>query len=272
MSTEVGHHGKVVESTSLGGRRWTCCGKPEATADCSVDARPRASRATNEGGELVWDRCEARGCWQRTLVHPSSRPAKVYCGPSCAAAGAADAALYERGARLRHLRTCPGCAGSGVEDNTRWGADLQLCTWYPTAEPDTYERGVRCGCQEHLMNAKFERGVEVVELDEHGGKHGFERCGSIRPSILLSPTEADTVERLLNDPPEPTPALRAAMASCWVPPPGWYCTRGSGHEGPCAAWPDTKQVGQLAREFLGIAAISLASFAAGFYTVWCFLR
>lgn len=26
-------------------------------------------------------------------------------------------------------------------------------------------------------------------------------------------------------------------SGCSVPPEGWYCTRNSGHEGPCAAWP-----------------------------------
>ena len=244
MSTEVKHHGQVVDST-LGGRRWSCCGKPEATAGCAVDARPRAARAKSEGGELVWERCEARGCWQRTLVHPSSRPAKVYCGPSCAAAGAADAALYERGARLRHLRACPGCAGSGVEDNARWGADLQLCPWYPTAEPDTYERGVRCGCQEYLMNAKFERGVEVVELDEHGGKHGFYRCPPVEP----------LAERQL------------IAAPCTIPPAGWYCTRGAGHDGPCAAWPENGSLSDLdasvALGFVhGLVAIAIAMLVA----------
>jgi hypothetical protein len=25
---------------------------------------------------------------------------------------------------------------------------------------------------------------------------------------------------------------------CTIPPPGWRCTRGRGHDGPCAAWPD----------------------------------
>lgn len=25
---------------------------------------------------------------------------------------------------------------------------------------------------------------------------------------------------------------------CFIPPPGWYCTRKNGHEGPCAAKPD----------------------------------
>jgi hypothetical protein len=24
---------------------------------------------------------------------------------------------------------------------------------------------------------------------------------------------------------------------CKLPPRGWYCTRGAGHDGPCAAWP-----------------------------------
>lgn len=26
------------------------------------------------------------------------------------------------------------------------------------------------------------------------------------------------------------------MKPCRVPPPNWYCTRGAGHDGPCAAW------------------------------------
>lgn len=28
-----------------------------------------------------------------------------------------------------------------------------------------------------------------------------------------------------------------ARKRCPVPPPGWFCTRDAGHEGPCAAWP-----------------------------------
>lgn len=27
------------------------------------------------------------------------------------------------------------------------------------------------------------------------------------------------------------------MNPCKLPPPGWYCTREGGHDGPCAAWP-----------------------------------
>lgn len=29
----------------------------------------------------------------------------------------------------------------------------------------------------------------------------------------------------------------AAGPECQTPPPGWRCTRGAGHDGPCAAWP-----------------------------------
>jgi hypothetical protein len=29
-----------------------------------------------------------------------------------------------------------------------------------------------------------------------------------------------------------TPRL---LSGCPIPPPGWFCTRGAGHEGPCAA-------------------------------------
>ena len=32
---------------------------------------------------------------------------------------------------------------------------------------------------------------------------------------------------------------------CTIPPPGWYCTRGAGHEGPCAAWPDGVTIGYI---------------------------
>ena len=27
-------------------------------------------------------------------------------------------------------------------------------------------------------------------------------------------------------------------ATCQIPPPGWYCTREAGHDGPCAALPN----------------------------------
>ncbi len=30
---------------------------------------------------------------------------------------------------------------------------------------------------------------------------------------------------------------RVEASPCDKPPPGWRCTRGLGHEGPCAAWP-----------------------------------
>jgi hypothetical protein len=29
--------------------------------------------------------------------------------------------------------------------------------------------------------------------------------------------------------------MKQIMSACKVPPEGWYCTRGHGHEGPCAA-------------------------------------
>lgn len=37
--------------------------------------------------------------------------------------------------------------------------------------------------------------------------------------------------------PEDAPSL---VGPCDLPPHGWYCTRGKGHEGPCAAHPDNK--------------------------------
>jgi hypothetical protein len=32
------------------------------------------------------------------------------------------------------------------------------------------------------------------------------------------------------------------LSTCAVPPPGWYCTRVAGHDGPCAAWPQNTEV------------------------------
>jgi hypothetical protein len=34
------------------------------------------------------------------------------------------------------------------------------------------------------------------------------------------------------------PNPRFAEEECRVPPPGWYCTRTPGHDGPCAALPN----------------------------------
>jgi hypothetical protein len=39
------------------------------------------------------------------------------------------------------------------------------------------------------------------------------------------------------------PHARRADPACDVPPPGWFCTRAKGHEGPCAAIP-TREGGE----------------------------
>lgn len=39
------------------------------------------------------------------------------------------------------------------------------------------------------------------------------------------------IERKLGKPVDGAP-------QCPVPPPGWYCTRTPGHDGPCAAYPE----------------------------------
>lgn len=41
---------------------------------------------------------------------------------------------------------------------------------------------------------------------------------------------------------------------CTFPPEGWYCTRGAGHPGPCAAHPTDQVVYQMALEQWGYAA------------------
>jgi hypothetical protein len=35
--------------------------------------------------------------------------------------------------------------------------------------------------------------------------------------------------------------LYAPGPRCELPPSGWTCTRGAGHDGPCAAWPTKRR-------------------------------
>ncbi len=39
---------------------------------------------------------------------------------------------------------------------------------------------------------------------------------------------------------------RDRLLSCTMPPPGWWCSRAPGHEGPCAARPDGEAIWQAA--------------------------
>lgn len=41
---------------------------------------------------------------------------------------------------------------------------------------------------------------------------------------------------------KPEPRDPARWQSCRVPPPGWWCSRPAGHEGPCAARPDCQTI------------------------------
>jgi hypothetical protein len=41
---------------------------------------------------------------------------------------------------------------------------------------------------------------------------------------------------------------------CMVPPPGWWCPRQPGHDGPCAAQPEDE--GALARALLGLGGVT----------------
>lgn len=57
--------------------------------------------------------------------------------------------------------------------------------------------------------------------------------GTGRFIVVGTPAE---IERLLEVAPKAT-VDQVAHAVCTLPPPGWYCTRERGHEGPCAAHP-----------------------------------
>jgi hypothetical protein len=48
------------------------------------------------------------------------------------------------------------------------------------------------------------------------------------------------LEKLIKREPKPVRhkmTFQDVNAKCQVAPKGWVCTRKSGHEGPCAAWP-----------------------------------
>lgn len=45
---------------------------------------------------------------------------------------------------------------------------------------------------------------------------------------------------------------------CEYPPPGWFCTREPGHEGPCAAWPASEMAGRV-REFTRSDVVELVA-------------
>jgi hypothetical protein len=50
---------------------------------------------------------------------------------------------------------------------------------------------------------------------------------------------AENVVTILGEIARSMEKVQAAHAVCTLPPPGWYCTRARGHDGPCAAHPAT---------------------------------
>lgn len=88
--------------------------------------RQDAARAARPRTKLV--PCAAN-CGYKVAVsvdHPNDE--KAY-HPRCLVVDAEENTLYAQGMMLGHRRRCPGCCGSGVEDSSRWGGDLHLCTW-----------------------------------------------------------------------------------------------------------------------------------------------
>lgn len=74
----------------------------------------------------------------------------------------------------------------------------------------------------------------------HGGPHV---CGEWKwetPSSCADadePTSLDESFEALRDYDGPPDLPGVDRPPCPLPPVGWHCTRGMGHEGPCAAWP-----------------------------------
>lgn len=67
-------------------------------------------------------------------------------------------------------------------------------------------------------------------------------CGAHLLSGLFGPRQADVTARvaeLNEEAPEEFEGqeFQPPPSNCQVPPPGWYCSRVPGHDGPCAARP-----------------------------------
>lgn len=54
------------------------------------------------------------------------------------------------------------------------------------------------------------------------------------------PTKGGLEADIANGRAEEIRMLRAVLKECQIPPDGWYCTRGHGHDGPCAAYEECK--------------------------------
>lgn len=145
--------------------------------------------------------CCGTGCNKLVEVPVGSRR-MAYCSRQCRDKHAAEGGLYLQGLELDHRPSCPGCGGSGVEDNDRWGGGLALCSW---PRPDWARR---CACGEHLMKFDLDddaRVGRVIELDQNGHRHSYMGC----PDTPCRSWSAD-----------------------------WRCTRGVHLEGPCALVPN----------------------------------
>lgn len=75
--------------------------------------------------------------------------------------------------------------------------------------------------------------VKTLDQNETACNATFEfvdiaAIGEYRPVVCCN---TRLVEKVV-----PSPALLLSP-NCDRPPAGWYCTRESGHDGPCAAWP-----------------------------------
>lgn len=64
------------------------------------------------------------------------------------------------------------------------------------SEPIDIFRVRRCACGSHIMNAPRPRpGGWVMELDEHGGKHGYDGCPPDHDGPFHGPPRASNGRR-----------------------------------------------------------------------------
>jgi hypothetical protein len=77
------------------------------------------------------------------------------------------------------------------------------------------------------------RAADVVPMAKRLGEAIADVIDAPEPGQPLPRAAQDHIRRQIDE----ATSHKVPAQTCGKPPPGWYCTRELGHEGPCAAWP-----------------------------------
>lgn len=99
----------------------------------------------------------------------------------------------------------------------------------PVSQSETVGTAMRCIHGVNLLESYAKCDPCAVKL---GQKLACHTCGGCGFSGVLVGSRRELTPCQVCSPAQPAPE----RPTCEVPPPGWYCTRAKGHEGPCAAW------------------------------------